>query len=379
MTDKNSRLTIGLVCDDSLDKTDGVQQYTLSLGKYLSSRGHKVHYITSTTKRTDLPNTHVLSRNMRVSFNGNALGMPLPASPRSVHQLLSSVPFDILHVQTPYSPLLAGQLILQAPKRVALVSTFHIYPDSRLVSVATKLLGLAVLPLRHRFDARVSVSTAAQVFAAGSFYGTSTVIPNMVDVRTFQIQIPTNTATLKIVFLGRLVARKGALELLQAIHYAVEHELFSTLFHVSVGGKGDLLPRLQQYVTSHGLTDYVTFAGFIAEDQKPTFLADSDIAVFPSLGGESFGISLIEAMAASRGVVLGGNNPGYATVMEGLEDQLVEPRDTKAFATRLAAYVNDAKLRNTSHTKQQMHVMQYDVRHVGQKILASYYHALRSR
>ena len=72
-------MKIGLVFDDSLDSTDGVAQYVLALGDWLDDQGHEVHYLVGETHRTDLPNLHSLSRNVRVTFNGNKLGMPLPA------------------------------------------------------------------------------------------------------------------------------------------------------------------------------------------------------------------------------------------------------------------------------------------------------------
>jgi phosphatidylinositol alpha-mannosyltransferase len=81
-------LKVGLVLDDSLDSTDGVQQYVLTVGAWLTSQGHEVHYLVGKTTRTDLPNIHSLSRNIRVRYNGNRLSIPLPASKRRLRQVL---------------------------------------------------------------------------------------------------------------------------------------------------------------------------------------------------------------------------------------------------------------------------------------------------
>ena len=78
---------------------------------------------------------------------------------------------------------------------------------------------------------------------------------------------------------------------------------------VRIGGRGPLLADAEALVAKHGLGDVVTFKGFVTEEDKPQFFADADIAVFPALGGESFGIVLIEAMASGAGVVLAGANP----------------------------------------------------------------------
>jgi phosphatidylinositol alpha-mannosyltransferase len=74
-----SKLTIGFVFDDSLDKPDGVQQYVLTLGDWMKKQGHSVHYLVGATTRDDIANVHSLSRNMRVAFNGNRMSVPLPS------------------------------------------------------------------------------------------------------------------------------------------------------------------------------------------------------------------------------------------------------------------------------------------------------------
>src|ERR1039458_8447904 len=104
-------LKVGFVLDDSLDKTDGVQQYILSLGSWLKQQGHDVHYLVGETVRTDIPNVHSLSRNINARFNSNRMSTPLPASPARIRKLLEDVQFDVLHVQIPYSPFLAQQII----------------------------------------------------------------------------------------------------------------------------------------------------------------------------------------------------------------------------------------------------------------------------
>src|SRR4051812_41321546 len=106
----DSSLKIGFVLDDSLDKPDGVQQYVLSMGEWLRSQGHDIHYLVSTTTRSDLSNVHNLGRFVTVRFNGNAMGTPLPASGRKIKRLLRDEQFDVLHVQLPYSPFLAHKV-----------------------------------------------------------------------------------------------------------------------------------------------------------------------------------------------------------------------------------------------------------------------------
>lgn len=370
---KGRKLKIGLVIDDSLDKPDGVQQYVLTLGAWLANTGHEVHYIT-TVSNVSLPRVHELSKVIKTKFNGNSGGTPLPVSTRRVKRLLRDEDFDVLHIQMPYSPFLAGKLIKHAPEKCRVIGTFHIFPETKLVSFATRLLGIWVRHQLKRFDACMSVSTAAQEFARRSFGLETVVVPNMVDVQHFTVRAPKKSKKrTEIVFLGRLVGRKGCMQLLQAINYITTHQLTDKPFHVTVGGKGILRQQCEDYVSTQSLNSFISFTGFVPEADKPNFLAQADIAVFPSLGGESFGISLLEAMAAVPGVVLAGDNAGYRTVMAGLERQLIQPTDIASFADILVEHIEDPKQRSTAQQAQYKHVQQYDTPVVAKTIVDLYY------
>jgi phosphatidylinositol alpha-mannosyltransferase len=379
MANKQALLTIGLVLDDSLDSTDGVQQYVVTLGKWLTNQGHSVHYITSETKRTDLPNLHVLSKKIKTRFNGNSGGSPLPARPSVVKKLLEDIDFDVLHIQVPYSPFMAGQLITKANPKTAVVGTFHIFPESPFVTIATQALGLWVKRQLRRFDRMVSVSTAAQDFAKKTYRIDTNILPNMIDVSKFLVPAQNTAKKVEIVFLGRLVERKGVVQLLEAIAYIERHKLTGIPFHVTIGGKGLLRERLEKFVATHALEHLVSFAGFVSEEDKAIFLASADIAVFPSTGGESFGISLLEALAATPGPVLAGDNAGYRTVMQGFEGQLFNPNDTQVFAKLLVKHIQDEKTRKKLHKTQKSYVHQYDTPVVAQKVLDTYRDALHDR
>ena len=119
-------LTVGLVLDDSLDRPDGVQQHVLTLGAWLSDQGHRVHYLATTTRRTDLADLHDVGSALSVRFNGNRLSTPLPASARHLRTVLAAGGFDVLHVAMPYSPLMAGRVVARADESTAVVGTFHL-------------------------------------------------------------------------------------------------------------------------------------------------------------------------------------------------------------------------------------------------------------
>lgn len=371
-------MKIGLVLDDTLDTPDGVQQYVLQVGTWLSDQGHDVHYLVGNTTRSDIPNIHSLSRNLGVRFNGNRMSMPLPTSTNKLRVFLAEMQFDVLHVQVPYSPFMAGRLLLVAPATTAVVGTFHILPYSRLVTLANRALALLNARSGKRFDRMLAVSAPAQKFARDIYGYKPAVVPNPVRLQQFA-GITSDSPTLNIVFLGRLVERKGAMHLLRAVAYVREHGLYEGDFRVIIGGKGELLGELERFATDHQLDDVVEFQGFVAEEQKASFLAQADIAAYPSTAGESFGIVLLEGMAAARGVVLAGNNPGYASVLQPYPDQLVDPTDTQAFAEKLAWYLDHPMGRARAAELHQQYVRHFDINVVGNELLDVYTQALQSR
>lgn len=139
-----------------------------------------------------------------------------------------------------------------------------------------------------------------------------------------------------------------------------------------IAGKGPLFDTYLRYVAETGLDDITSFPGYIAEDDKPELLAAADIVALPSTGGESFGISVVEALAACRGAVIAGDNPGYRTVMDGLDDRLVDATDTEAFAQLLAHYVDNADARATASAEQHEAAQRFDVDYIGRRVLEIY-------
>src|SRR6478609_4707697 len=379
-------LRIGLVIDDGLDKPDGVQQIVLTLGRRLADLGHEVHYVTSTTERTDLPHLHVLGRTVSVRFNGNRLRSPLPARRADVRRLLAEVPFDVLHVTMPYSPLLAGRVVSAASPRTAVVGQFVIYPQDRLTRWGIRALGLAERRRLRRFDAITALSEAARESVREAYGRDVPVIGGPVELgapagapagspAASRVPATGDDRPVRIVFLGRLVERKGPRELLAAAAAMPATRPWT----LTLAGRGPLLDELRERARAAGIADRVDFPGFVAEEDKAALLAGADVVALPSTGGESFGMSVVEALADAGGVVLAGDNPGYRTPMAGLEDQLVDPRDTAAFARTLARWVDDPAGRAAARAPQRAAAQRFDAGEITAQTLAWYEAAIAAR
>lgn len=374
------KLKIGLIIDASLDPPDGVQQYVVSLGEWLRSKGHDVHYLAGQTEKRQLPNIHSLARNVGVMFNGNRTTVPLPARRRNLRRFIQQQQFDVLHVQTPHHPFMAQHLITAAGPTTAVIATFHILPYAWLSRLGNRLLASWLRPSLRRIDTMLAVSPAAAEFEKHSFGLPVEVLPNVIDYQLFQEARPLkdyDDDRLTILFLGRLVPRKGAQLLIEAVALLEREKL--PPFRVLVCGKGPLQPKLEQLIAERRLQAIVTLTGFVSEADKPRYYASADIAVFPSRGGESFGIVLLEALAARKPMVLGGDNPGYASVMAPRPDLLFDPDDAAALATKLRHFLTDQSERQTAAAWGTAYASNFDTAIVGRKLLAVYRRALRKR
>ena len=380
MRDEGS-LRIGLVYDDSMDRATGVSQYVSTVGSWLKRQGHHVEYLVgeSNSETTNVP-VRSLARNVQVSYNGNALSMPGIPRARRIHQVIRDGRFDVLHVQVPYSPLMAGRVIRAAEPRTAVVGTFHINSELTSVRYGARALGLVSSRTLRRFDAHLAVSVTAASFAR-EWFGVrpEAIVPNPVDVVRFRSvahrqHSGARPRALHILFLGALVPRKGCRELLRVFAELAKVEPRA---HLTIAGDGPLRPTLEADARTLGVAP--RFAGRVDDAEKIGLLASSDLAVFPSLYGESFGVVLVEAMAAGAGVVIGGDTAGHREVLDGVKQVLLDPRMTDDSVGTLLAFARDAALRARVSAWQQQLVMKYDVEVVGGCLMKAYHSALLRR
>ena len=369
------KLKVALVFDDTLDSSDGVAQYVKTVGAWLAGQGHEVCYLVGETKMTKWSGGRVysLSRNVAVKFNGNKLSIPARANTQKIAEILAKEKFDVLHVQTPFSPFMAGQIIKRAGP-AAVVSTFHILPSGALSSLGSRLLRLVTKQGLKRFDEASAVSPAAIEFARQAYGLNCQLIPNTIDVASFRSRFGPQNG--RIVFLGRLVKRKGCGLLIKA--FAQIHQQFPEA-RLVIGGRGSMLDEFKRLAKRLGLDRKVEFVGYVSEGRKSQFLAEASIACFPATGGESFGIVLIEAMAAGSGVVLGGDNPGYHSVLAEQPQLLFDPGSEKELAGRLASILSDRTVADGLHAWQVAHVNSYDINIVGPQIEVMYRQAVAKR
>lgn len=375
-------LTIGFVFDDTLDALDGVQQHIITIGTELVRRGHDVHYLVGETHHSPVPQTVSLARNVMVSFNGNRMRIPLPVRKREIRAALAHNNYDILHIQAPYSPLFGGRVLECAPQSTGVVATYHIAPIDRRARYGGRALGLVNAHSHRRVDEVIAVSQVAAQYAQFTAHTHGTIIANPVNVEKFATaahRATRDTAHPHIVFLGRLVPRKGAQLLLDALDYGERHGMFPMPgLHVTIAGDGPLMDDCVQRAAR--LRTPVQFVGTVDEG-KADLLASADVAVFPAIGGETFGIVLPEAIASGAGVTLAGDNPGYRWTMRGDEDALfsVGPDHARVLAERITRALTDAPWARRLHAREEALLDRYNVQAVTDEVEQVYARAIADR
>lgn len=169
--------------------------------------------------------------------------------------------------------------------------------------------------------------------------------------------------------------RKGCQTLLEAVR-VLQQDREVPEFKVLVCGRGRLESGLKSFVAAHKLTN-VEFTGFVTEEDKPRYYASSDISVFPSNGGESFGIVLLEAMASGKAAILAGDNDGYRAVIGLRPELLFTPKDSTQLANKLKFYLLNDKERIATAAWCAGYAEGFDVNRIGAELVREYNKVLR--
>lgn len=328
-------LRVALVCPYSLSRPGGVQGQVTGLSRVLTERGHSVTVFAPVDDVADRPegiDLVVTGRSVPVPANGSRA--PVSLSPMAAAHGVRAVRrgrFDVVHVHEPFAPGLPYGL-LAAPGIPPLVATFHRSGASLFYSLLGPLAKLAA----RRFAVRCAVSEAARQTAAEAIGGEYQVLFNGVEVDRFRHADPWPTDGPTILFLGRHEERKGLRVLLEAGRSLIGAgtgadggtEAAGAVLWIAGDG-----PETESLKRRFPESPTVRWLGVVAEEEKARRLAGADVLCAPSLGGESFGMVLLEAMAANT-LVVASDIDGYRDVVGG-DAVLVPPGDGRALAGAL--------------------------------------------
>lgn len=320
-------MRIGLVCPYSVSIPGGVQEQVLGLARALRAQGHVARVLAPSDGPPPDGWVTPLGNSVPTAANGSVA--PIAPDPSAQLRLIRAVRdegFDVLHLHEPMvpGPCMTACFIKPAP----LVATFHAAGNH----ASYQYLNPALRWLAGRIDVRATVSAEAEALAATHLGGTYERLFNGIEVERFADVEPWPTEAPTVFFLGRHEERKGLDVLLEALP-ALPDDI-----RVWIGSDG---PDTERLKVRHAGDPRLEWLGRLSDLEKRRRLAAADIFCAPSIHGESFGVVLLEAMAAGAAIVAS-NLSGYSLVARADRDALlVEPRDATALAAALNRVLAD--------------------------------------
>jgi phosphatidylinositol alpha-mannosyltransferase len=325
-------LRVALICPYSLSLYGGVQLQVLGLARALRARGVDARILAPTDGPPPEPGVTSIGPTIRFPSNGSIapITSTKAAASRTLEALRVFEP-DVLHLHEPLSP--GANHAALVGTTIPAVGTFHASVPGR--NGWYEAFRLPLQKMVDRMGVRTAVSAEAQRNIESTFGGACDILPNGVDVPTFAAAPPWATPTPAVCFVGRHERRKGLGVLLRAFA-GLDRDAV-----LWVAGEGPETATLR--AQSPGRVEWL---GTVSEAEKAQRLRGATAACFPSIDGESFGVVLLEAMAAGAPIVAS-DLEGYRHVArDGGEAVLVPPDNPDALRAALRRVLDDPDRRD---------------------------------
>ena len=356
-------MRVALVCPYDLARPGGVRSHIVGLGCALVTRGHQVEII-APSPATTLEGLPVIQcgSSRDLPFGGTHIDFTWAPWRRVLE--VSRRGYDVVHFHTIWNPLMPFQLatVYRGPK----VATFHDVPSPSTPALARGAMPIGSEIVRHAFvDEIIAVSPVVSAYLADKRHE---IIPNGITVPN---SLPADGPRASLLYLGRLEPRKSVGTLIEALTL-----LGPDVPPVRIAGDGLSRAALERDVAARGLRN-VTFVGEVSEAEKWELLAGASVLVAPSVGGESFGIVLLEAMAAGA-VPIAADNPGYRHVIADRAHDLLFPiGDAAALAARIRGIMCDDAKRRELQAWGRQHYRQFEWSTLAGRVERVYQRAIR--
>jgi phosphatidylinositol alpha-mannosyltransferase len=358
----------------------GVNAHVSRLSESLAQLGQEVKIIAPTSRPGEMGSNFIpLGRPLPIPANGTIVRIPNPFSGirlwDQARRILEEERFDIIHLHEPFLPPVP--LAVLHVSNTINVGTFH---ASRRSSIQYRFWKPALdrwwVP---KLQGRIAVSQPAMRLASHYFPGEYNIIPNGIDVAHFSADVAPieeyYDGKLNILFVGRLEKRKGIKYLLGAYRRIKRDFPQSRL--IVVGPSGEFLQDYKQMVKEKKIKD-VVFTGYVPYEDLPHYYKTADIFCAPATGKESFGIVLLEAMAAGKPVIAS-NIEGYANLISpGMEGLLVKPKSEKSLAKALSYLLENKPLREKMGVMGRHKAEDYRWEYIASEIVDYYQNLLES-
>lgn len=363
-------MKIGLVCPYAFDVPGGVQFHIRDLAEELITKGHQVSVL-APGELSDPPEwlVSVGAGAIPIPFNGSIARLSFgPVVASRTKKWIEEGDFDVIHIHEPGTPSI-GLLALMNAENTPVVATFHAALDR---SILRQMTSGILRPYLERIGARIAVSREARRTLIEHHAGDAVIIPNGVFCRDFAdaeiIDKWKGTEDRPVItFLGRIdEPRKGLGVFARAIEPILD-DYPGARFLIAGRGEAESTDKLKEKYPQS-----IELLGEITDAEKQSLLKGSTIYAAPQLGGESFGIVLVEAMSAGTTVVAA-NIPAFAAVLDdGNSGILFQNGDSAALSDAIKRQLRDPVGNDELGMRGQIWAKRFDWGTVSEQILAVY-------
>jgi phosphatidyl-myo-inositol alpha-mannosyltransferase len=372
-----TRMRLGIVSPYSWTVPGGVNNHIIDLVSHLEERGHETWVIApcGSRRHSSVPfPTNFISagRAFPVKSNGSVAWVNIwPFMLQKMDRILRAHDFDLVHVHEPSIPSVGAAATMRA--KVPVVGTFH--AAGYAVNHYASWMPMATRIMRSLTVGMV-VSEAARECVSTHFPGDYRVVNNGINLSTYLPARSGDKVPGRILFVGRAEPRKGLPVLLEAYRHVRRR-----LPNASLALAGVTKPEVVALLARSGIKkadglDGIIPLGYISEEDKLEQMRQAEVMCAPSLGGESFGLVLVEALAGGVPVVAS-DIPGYRAVLRGGEaGVLVRPNDPGVLEDVLVELLQDGPVRATLATRGMALAEEYSWERIVTEVLAVYEHAL---
>ncbi len=368
-------MKIGIVCPYAYDVPGGVQFHVRDQAEELRRRGHEVSVFAPVETEYSENGFINAGKTFAIPYNGSVARLAFgPRVAARTRQWVTTSDFDILHVHEPVTPSVS--LIALQHARCPVVGTFHAAVKKSLLYTLGKPVATSV---KEKLSAQIAVSEEALRTVQRYQGGDAVVIPNGVDYQSFAGATPNkkwqqSEESPVFCFLGRLdEPRKGLSILVEAIPVVLEKYPDARFLIAGPGTASRARAALEPFGKS------VEFLGALSEEEKTSLFSSATAYVAPQTGGESFGIVLVEAMAANC-LVVASSIPAFTAVLEkGKLGRIFTSENALSLAEVLLSICEDRQAAAILAECGHQGARRYDWEVVTDQVLQIYQHCLKTQ
>ena len=338
------RLKIAMFFSYDPSQAGGVQEHIHLLSNNLHHLGHQIDIYGPEKNIHQFINYYPIAKSIKIPVpNGSWTNITIEK--QNIKKLINKFnkkKYDIIHIHDPYVPFVGWEIMKKTQSKK--VATFHsAWEKNSIINFINPFITLFQDTFSTNFSGAIFVSKIVKK-RWQELCGKEVkqkIIHNAVDKIFYPIKKQT-TSDLKLLFLGRLVDKKGPKYLLKAFYKIIKKFPKSKLIFV---GKGEIKKSLEKYVKNKKLKGNVIFEGEIIGQKRIKYYQQADIFCAP-YSDEAFGLTVLEAMATGTPIV-GFKNSAFQEILKGYPypELLVKSRDVNKLAWALEKIIENKNIR----------------------------------